>query len=70
MSDQQNAPGAHAPTMAPVKHYDLFVIGAGVGLKIARACASDLGWSVGLAEVDKVVGTCLNRGCIPSKAFI
>ncbi|GIQ91185.1 hypothetical protein KIPB_014325, partial [Kipferlia bialata] len=55
---------------ATPKHYDLFCIGAGVGMKIAKNCAVDLGWTVGIAEADKVVGTCLNRGCIPSKAFI
>jgi glutathione reductase (NADPH) len=48
-------------------HYDLFVIGGGSGgVACARASAA-LGAKVGLAEVDRLGGTCVNRGCVPKK---
>lgn len=51
-------------------HYDLFVIGAGPGGYEAAIKAAQLGMKVALAEKDKIGGTCLNRGCIPTKALL
>lgn len=49
--------------------YDLIVIGAGPGGYVAAIRAAQLGLSVLLVEKDQVGGTCLNRGCIPTKAY-
>ena len=49
--------------------YDVIVIGGGAGLKIARP-AADLGFKVAVIEESALGGTCLNRGCIPSKMLI
>lgn len=51
------------------KRVDVIVIGAGSGLRIA-AKAAELGKSVAVIEPSKFGGTCLNRGCIPSKMLI
>jgi len=51
-------------------HYDLFVIGGGSGgVACARASAA-LGAKVGLAEADRLGGTCVNRGCVPKKLLM
>ncbi|MCA9390452.1 dihydrolipoyl dehydrogenase [candidate division WWE3 bacterium] len=52
------------------KHYDLIVIGAGSGLNVASAAANQLNWKVAVIEDGPLGGTCLNRGCIPSKMII
>lgn len=49
--------------------YDLIVIGAGPGGYVAAIRAAQLGMSVLLIEKDQVGGNCLNRGCIPTKAY-
>lgn len=49
--------------------FDLVVIGSGAGLMAAEA-ASKAGLSVALIEKGKVGGTCLTRGCIPSKMLV
>lgn len=50
--------------------YDLFVIGAGSGgVRLARISAS-LGARVGIAEVERIGGTCVLRGCIPKKLLV
>ncbi|MDO5565124.1 MAG: FAD-dependent oxidoreductase, partial [Planctomycetia bacterium] len=49
--------------------YDLIVIGGGPGGYVAAIRASQLGMRVALVERDKLGGTCLNRGCIPTKAY-
>lgn len=49
--------------------FDLIVIGGGSGLDIANAAAQQ-GLKVALIEKDRLGGTCLNRGCIPSKQLI
>lgn len=48
---------------------DLVVIGGGPGGYVAAIRAAKLGASVCLVEKDKLGGTCLNRGCIPTKAL-
>jgi dihydrolipoamide dehydrogenase len=50
--------------------YDIIVIGGGPGGYIAAIRAAQLGAMVALIEKDKLGGTCLNRGCIPTKAII
>lgn len=49
---------------------DLVVIGAGPAGYVGAIRAAQLGASVVVVERDSVGGTCLNRGCIPSKALI
>ncbi len=49
---------------------DLVILGAGSGGYAAALRAAELGKSVVLVEKDKVGGTCLHRGCIPTKALL
>ncbi|MDR6166071.1 dihydrolipoamide dehydrogenase [Microbacterium paludicola] len=49
---------------------DLVVLGGGSGGYAAALRAAELGSSVVLVEKDKVGGTCLHRGCIPTKALL
>jgi len=51
------------------KRFDAIIIGAGSGLTIASA-AADAGKKVAVVDVGPFGGTCLNRGCIPSKMLI
>lgn len=50
-----------------MQHYDLFVIGGGSGGVASGRTAASLGAKVGLAERDRLGGTCVNRGCVPKK---
>ncbi|HEX9900442.1 MAG TPA: dihydrolipoyl dehydrogenase [Candidatus Methylomirabilis sp.] len=50
--------------------YDVVILGAGPGGYVAALRAAQLGAKVCLIEKTAVGGTCLNRGCIPSKALI
>ncbi len=50
--------------------FDLLVLGAGSGGYACALRGAQLGLSVGLVEKDKVGGTCLHRGCIPTKAIL
>ncbi len=49
---------------------DVAVIGAGPGGYVAALRAAGMGASVAVVEKDEVGGTCLNRGCIPTKAIL
>jgi dihydrolipoamide dehydrogenase len=49
---------------------DLVILGGGSGGYAAALRAAELGKSVVLVEKDKVGGTCLHRGCIPTKALL
>lgn len=51
------------------KNFDLIVIGSGSGMDVANA-AAQRGLRVALIEKNRMGGTCLNRGCIPSKLLI
>jgi dihydrolipoamide dehydrogenase len=51
------------------EEYDLIVMGSGGGLKLALPAAMQ-GERVALLEMGPLGGTCLNRGCIPSKMLI
>jgi len=50
--------------------YDLVILGAGSGGYAAALRAAQLDLSVALIEADKLGGTCLHRGCIPTKALL
>lgn len=52
------------------QNFDIVVLGGGSGGYAAAIRASELGFSVALIEKDKVGGTCLHRGCIPTKALL
>src|SRR4051812_49815634 len=52
------------------KVYDVVVLGAGSGGYAAALRAAELDLSVAMVERDKVGGTCLHRGCIPTKALL
>src|ERR1043165_5659232 len=51
-------------------HFDLIVIGGGPGGYGAALYASSAGLNVAVVEMAEMGGTCLNRGCIPAKAFL
>jgi dihydrolipoamide dehydrogenase len=50
--------------------YDLVILGAGTGGYSAALRGANLGLKVALVEKDKVGGTCLHWGCIPTKALL
>ncbi len=50
--------------------FDLVVLGAGTGGYAAAFRAGQLGLRVALVDEDKIGGTCLHRGCIPTKALL
>jgi dihydrolipoamide dehydrogenase len=51
-------------------HYDIVILGGGSGGYACALRAAELGKRVALIEKDKVGGTCLHRGCIPTKALL
>jgi dihydrolipoamide dehydrogenase len=53
-----------------MSNFDLVVLGGGSGGYAAALRGAQLGLSVALIEADKVGGTCLHRGCIPTKALL
>lgn len=52
------------------EEYDLVILGGGTGGYVAAIRASQLGLKTAIVEKDKLGGTCLHRGCIPSKALL
>ena len=50
--------------------YDIVILGAGSGGYATALRAAQLGMTVALIDGDKVGGTCLHRGCIPTKAYL
>jgi dihydrolipoamide dehydrogenase len=50
--------------------FDVVVLGAGTGGYSAAFRAAQLGLKVALVDEDKIGGTCLHRGCIPTKALL
>jgi mycothione reductase len=57
-----SVPSDHAPTQ-----YDLIIVGSGSGNGIPEYLSD---WNIAIVERDTFGGTCLNKGCIPSKMFV
>ena len=53
-----------------MSEFDLVVLGGGSGGYACALRSAQLGFSVALIESDKLGGTCLHRGCIPTKALL
>ena len=53
-----------------LREFDLVVLGGGTGGYVAAIRAAQLGKKVAVVEKDKLGGTCLHRGCIPSKSLL
>src|SRR5689334_20573371 len=57
--------------MSDTNHYDVVIVGGGPGGYVAAIRAAQLGLSTVCVEMDKTLGgTCVNVGCIPSKALL
>src|SRR5690606_18065952 len=70
-SRDPSLPIGRGDTVAVVSDsFDLVVIGGGPGGYAAALYAASAGLQVALVEKDALGGTCLNRGCIPAKAFL
>ncbi|MDV2580930.1 dihydrolipoyl dehydrogenase [Alkalibacillus haloalkaliphilus] len=52
------------------KEYDIAILGGGTGGYVAAIRASQLGLKVAMVEKGDLGGTCLHRGCIPSKSLL
>lgn len=52
------------------REYDVVILGGGTGGYVAAIRAAQLGLKTALVEKGKLGGTCLHKGCIPSKAFL
>ncbi|GIO17126.1 dihydrolipoyl dehydrogenase [Oceanobacillus oncorhynchi subsp. incaldanensis] len=50
--------------------YDLVILGGGTGGYVSAIRATQLGMKVAIVEKSELGGTCLHRGCIPSKALL
>ncbi|GAX91895.1 dihydrolipoyl dehydrogenase [Effusibacillus lacus] len=50
--------------------YDILILGGGTGGYVAAIRAAQLGLKVAVVEKEKVGGTCLHKGCMPSKAML
>ncbi len=66
---------ASKPTLAPSpraskESYDIAILGAGPGGYVAAIRAAQMGARVLLIEKGELGGTCLNKGCIPTKSFL
>lgn len=66
----QNVRPAEWHNPQPAQRYDLVVVGAGTAGLVAAQTAAALGAKVALIERDLLGGSCLNIGCVPSKAII
>lgn len=56
--------------IANSKSYDVIIVGGGPGGYVAALYAAKKGLNTALVESDKLGGTCLNRGCIPTKQLL
>jgi dihydrolipoamide dehydrogenase len=69
--DERRAGGAQERAVAnEEREFDILVIGAGIGGYVAAIRAAQLGARAGVIEKQYIGGTCLNVGCIPSKALL
>ncbi|CAA9564968.1 MAG: Dihydrolipoamide dehydrogenase of branched-chain alpha-keto acid dehydrogenase [uncultured Thermomicrobiales bacterium] len=64
------ADAASTQDQAQQHTFDLVVLGGGTGGYVAAIRAKQLGLNVAVVEELKLGGTCLHRGCIPTKAFL
>ncbi len=51
-------------------HYDIIIIGGGPGGYTAALKAASLGLKTAIVEKEKLGGTCVNKGCIPTKSLL
>lgn len=63
-------PSSAASSGASKESYDIAILGAGPGGYVASIRAAQMGARVLLIEKGDLGGTCLNRGCIPTKSFL
>src|SRR4029453_326490 len=63
-------PPTKEPPMTDGKHFQVVVVGTGPGGYVAAIRAAQLGLKTAVIEKDELGGTCLNWGCIPTKAWI
>ena len=61
---------ADAASIQDQHQYDLVILGGGTGGYVAAIRAKQLGLNVAVVEEIKLGGTCLHRGCIPTKAML
>ena len=52
------------------REYDVVILGGGTGGYVAAIRAAQLGLKTALVEKEMLGGTCLHKGCIPSKALL
>ena len=50
--------------------FDVVVIGGGPGGSVSAIRAAQLGLKIAIVEMERMGGTCLNKGCIPTKALL
>src|ERR1043166_6868509 len=72
--------GGSSSTPLPIDHggavsddqtsFDLLILGGGSGGYACALRGAELGLRIGLVEEDKLGGTCLHRGCIPTRALL
>ena len=61
-------PSQKDPVSMTTRAYDLVIVGAGSGNMLPSEELA--GWRIAVVESDRFGGTCLNRGCIPSKMLV
>src|SRR5437870_10279106 len=67
---QQRVGGPPTHPAAPREHYDLVILGSGSTAFAAALRAAELGKTAVMTESRTLGGTCVNRGCLPSKNLI
>lgn len=69
VSEKNSAESSHSPKKSD-DTYDIVVIGGGPAGYVAAIKAAQLGGRIALVEKSELGGTCLNRGCIPTKTYL
>jgi dihydrolipoamide dehydrogenase len=62
--------GSQPVTETPKDQYDIVILGGGSGGYATALRGAQLGLKIALIEKDKLGGTCLHRGCVPTKALL